>query len=169
MAGAYVSDFVPAKQRTKYLSYLNTASGLGFVVGPAVGGFMASSSLSFGLISIIAFSITALIVLLGVCFMQESTLSKKNPQLQPSEDIQSDPKLPLPKSTFLDKLKGWLKRFSVLQDSYLARLFVAKFIAEYSLMCHEVTYTLVLQEMQIDQAYLGIIWAAYGTIDFFGL
>lgn len=42
VAQAYITDIVPENQRTVALGYLMAAFGLGFVVGPAAGGILAS-------------------------------------------------------------------------------------------------------------------------------
>ena len=42
VALAYVTDIMPESRRTQALGYVMAASGLGFIVGPAVGGLLAS-------------------------------------------------------------------------------------------------------------------------------
>ncbi len=42
VAQAYVTDVMPEKRRTEALGYTMAAFGLGFIVGPAVGGLLAS-------------------------------------------------------------------------------------------------------------------------------
>jgi DHA1 family tetracycline resistance protein-like MFS transporter len=42
VAQAYVADIMPEKRRTEALGYTMAAFGLGFIVGPAVGGILAS-------------------------------------------------------------------------------------------------------------------------------
>ena len=42
VAQAYVTDIMPENRRTQALGYVMAAFGLGFIVGPAVGGVMAS-------------------------------------------------------------------------------------------------------------------------------
>jgi len=43
VAQAYVTDIMPEKRRTEALGYTMAAFGLGFIVGPAAGGILASS------------------------------------------------------------------------------------------------------------------------------
>ena len=42
VAQAYVTDIMPEKRRTQALGYVMAAFGLGFIVGPALGGLLAS-------------------------------------------------------------------------------------------------------------------------------
>ena len=42
VAQAYVTDIMPERKRTEALGYTMAAFGLGFIVGPAVGGILAS-------------------------------------------------------------------------------------------------------------------------------
>ena len=42
VAQAYVTDIMPAQKRTQALGYVMAAFGLGFIVGPALGGLLAS-------------------------------------------------------------------------------------------------------------------------------
>ncbi len=42
VAQAYITDIMPEKKRTMALGYVMAAFGLGFIVGPAIGGVLAS-------------------------------------------------------------------------------------------------------------------------------
>ena len=42
VAQAYVTDIMPEKRRTQALGYVMAAFGLGFIIGPALGGLLAS-------------------------------------------------------------------------------------------------------------------------------
>lgn len=44
-AYAYVTDVTPAEKRAKPFGYISAAFGLGFVIGPAVGGYLGNSNL----------------------------------------------------------------------------------------------------------------------------
>jgi len=70
---AYFADITPQEQRTKYFGWAGAASGIGFIIGPTLGGLLAkfgySTPVFFGAV------ITLLNVLYGAVFMPES-LSK---------------------------------------------------------------------------------------------
>lgn len=72
---AYFADIIPSQQRTKYFGWVSAVVGVGTVIGPTIGGFLAkfgySVPLYFGAI------ITLLNVVYGFYFMPES-LAKKN-------------------------------------------------------------------------------------------
>ena len=44
-AYAYVTDVTPAEKRAKPFGYISAAFGLGFIIGPAVGGYLGNSNL----------------------------------------------------------------------------------------------------------------------------
>lgn len=43
---AYISDSTKSEERTKWFSYIGAASGIGFMVGPAIGGLLGGISIS---------------------------------------------------------------------------------------------------------------------------
>lgn len=72
---AYFADIIPSEHRTKYFGWMSAVVGVGGVIGPTLGGFLAkfgySVPLYFGAI------ITLLNVIYGYFFMPES-LHKNN-------------------------------------------------------------------------------------------
>ncbi|SHH95309.1 MFS transporter [Desulfosporosinus lacus] len=72
---AYFADIIPPEQRTKYFGWVSAVVGVGTVIGPTLGGFLAkfgySVPLYFGAI------ITLLNVVYGFFYMPES-LDKNN-------------------------------------------------------------------------------------------
>ncbi len=73
VAQAYVTDIMPENKRTQALGYVMAAFGLGFIVGPAVGGVLASG-LGPQMPFLIA-AAAALITVLLTWFTLEETLS----------------------------------------------------------------------------------------------
>ncbi|SFM00230.1 MFS transporter [Pelosinus propionicus] len=72
---AYFADIIPPEQRTKYFGWLSAVVGVGTVIGPTLGGFLAKFGYAvpmyFGAI------LTVLNVVYGFYFMPES-LDKNN-------------------------------------------------------------------------------------------
>ena len=73
VAQAYVTDIMPEERRTQALGYVMAAFGLGFIVGPAVGGLLASA-LGPQIPFLIA-AAAALLTVLLTWFTLEETLS----------------------------------------------------------------------------------------------
>src|SRR5215510_7602274 len=44
-AYAYVTDVIPPERRAKSFGYISAAFGLGFIIGPAIGGYLGNSNL----------------------------------------------------------------------------------------------------------------------------
>ena len=61
---AYVADITPAGDRAKRYGFLGALSGIGFMVGPALGGLLAKISLSAPI-----FATAAVAALVGVIFL----------------------------------------------------------------------------------------------------
>ena len=72
---AYIADSVQGKDRGKYYGYLGAAGGVGFMIGPAIGGLAGSYSYTLPLF--IAAGVTAINILFGLFVLPES-LKKEN-------------------------------------------------------------------------------------------
>ncbi len=72
---AYIADTIPVEQRAQYFGLLGAAFGLGFIIGPVIGGFLAEygSRVPFFATGAMAF----VSLLLGFFLLPES-LSKEN-------------------------------------------------------------------------------------------
>lgn len=72
---AIVSDISPVKDRTKNLGVIGAAFGLGFIIGPVIGGFLGQISLAAPAYAAGIFSLIAAIV--GFFILPESLPKKK--------------------------------------------------------------------------------------------
>ena len=72
---AYIADLTQAHERGKWYGYLGGAMGMGFIVGPAIGGLFGSASITLPFF--IAAGITLLSVILTALFMSESLAPQK--------------------------------------------------------------------------------------------
>ena len=75
VAHAYVADIVPAERRAGAMGRIGAAAGLGFVVGPAIGGLLAGSDpqkADFASPFLFAAAIAALAFLLTAILLRES-------------------------------------------------------------------------------------------------
>lgn len=70
---AYFADITPKEQRVKYFGWAGAASGIGFIIGPSLGGLLAEFGYSVPMY--FGAAITLLNVAYGAIFMPES-LSK---------------------------------------------------------------------------------------------
>ncbi len=75
---AYISDSTPEKERGGGMGMLGAAGGVGTILGPALGGFMASESLSTPFF--IAAGLSALSLLLAWRFLPESLPAGARPE-----------------------------------------------------------------------------------------
>lgn len=71
VAQAYVTDVTPKEERTQSLGYIFAAFGVGFIFGPAIGGFLASQ-FSYETPYIVASIAAAITVILTWLLLDES-------------------------------------------------------------------------------------------------
>ncbi len=76
-AQAYISDITKPEDRTKYLGMIGAAFGLGFVFGPAAGGFI-KATYGFQWVGFSA-AILCLINFLSAYFLLPESIKEKNP------------------------------------------------------------------------------------------
>lgn len=84
LAQAYISDITDAKDRAKGLGLVGAAFGLGFILGPAMGGALSAGG-NYALPAFIAAAVAA-VNLFGVLLFLPESISK-----QPQEERRSQP------------------------------------------------------------------------------
>ena len=88
VASASMADMTPPEDRTKGMGMLGAAFGVGFVIGPVIGGFSANWNMAesfpdtsflhpFSFCAALAFLLSLVSVVLNVALFQESLDSKK--------------------------------------------------------------------------------------------
>jgi MFS family permease len=86
VANAYLTDIVPPKNRSKIFANMGVVFGLGFIIGPTLGGLSASTSLKF-VGTIIFASIVSLFTLLTIIFWLPESLKKKNRNIKLNKSV----------------------------------------------------------------------------------
>ncbi|MCA9379834.1 MFS transporter [Candidatus Dojkabacteria bacterium] len=81
VANAYLADITEPKERTKIYGISGAIFGLAFIIGPVVGGFAASSSISYLGTAILAFFIS-LVTLLLIIFNVPESLKEFDKELE---------------------------------------------------------------------------------------
>ncbi|MEO1644806.1 MAG: MFS transporter [Chloroflexota bacterium] len=76
VAQAYITDVTKPEDRTKALGYLFAAFGVGFVIGPAVGGIL-SSTFSYQTPYIFAATAAAIVVVLTYLILEETVTDEQ--------------------------------------------------------------------------------------------
>ena len=89
IAQAYVSDITSEKERTQALGYLSAAMGVGFILGPAIGGLLAAT-IGISAPFIFGTFMAAVGLLLTFFFLDESLpLEKRGLALSPQKPAQT--------------------------------------------------------------------------------
>lgn len=76
VAQAYITDITSPKQRTQALGYIFSAFGLGFIIGPAIGGLLASR-FSYQTPYIVAAVAASIVVFLTYFVLEETITDEK--------------------------------------------------------------------------------------------
>lgn len=84
IAQAYIADVTDKKNRAKGMGILGAAFGLGFIFGPAIGGFL--SKFSYSAPAYFATAISLLAVLTTVFFLKE-TIDEKKAMISPKTKL----------------------------------------------------------------------------------
>ena len=79
IAQAYLSDISTKKERSRVFGISGMAFGLGFLIGPAIGGFL--SQFSYSLPSFLAAGISFITILTTLIFLPETVKRKKETKL----------------------------------------------------------------------------------------
>jgi DHA1 family tetracycline resistance protein-like MFS transporter len=83
LSNAYVTDITKGKDRAKAFGYLGAVFGIGFFIGPAIGGFLAL--VSYALPSFIAAGMSLVTIFLIVFFLRETVHVEKEVKLKASD------------------------------------------------------------------------------------
>jgi DHA1 family tetracycline resistance protein-like MFS transporter len=87
IAQAYIADVTDKKNRAKGMGMIGAAFGLGFIFGPAIGGFL--SKFSFSTPAYFATAISLLSVLATIFFLKE-TVDEKKAMISPKTKLNLD-------------------------------------------------------------------------------
>lgn len=72
---AYISDTTEPAERTKWFSYIGAASGIGFMIGPAFGGWLGTISISLPFFTTAGFILLSMFCVMA--FLPESLPAEK--------------------------------------------------------------------------------------------
>ncbi|MBC1435564.1 MFS transporter [Listeria rocourtiae] len=145
---AYFADITPAEQRTKYFGWVSAVAGAGSIMGPTIGGLLATS---FGYSAPLYFgaAIALLNIIYGYFFMPES-LDAKN-RLQEITAMRLNP---------------FLQLFNILSIKNLNRLLIAAFL----LWIPSGSMQAIMSQFTIDTfswkpALIGLVFSIMGFQD----
>ncbi len=85
VAQAYVTDITPREQRTTALGYIFAAFGVGFIIGPAIGGILAST-FTYQTPYLLAAGAAAIVVLLTWLMLDETNTAEKRAEAAERKD-----------------------------------------------------------------------------------
>ncbi|HLY27869.1 MAG TPA: MFS transporter [Aggregatilineales bacterium] len=148
VAFAYVADSTPPGQRGRYFGLMGAVFGIGFIVGPALGGLIARLGVAAPFY--VTAALTTANILYGLFFMPESLTQEKRSEVKLSH----------------------LNPLSALADVMAVRelrwLLIATFLYTLPFAALQVTIGLFARDsLNWDVAAIGIIFATVGVTDIF--
>ena len=138
-AQAYIADTTTEEGRARGMGLIGAAFGLGFVLGPALGGVLGHSSLK------VPVFFASVLTLVNLLFAWQRLPESHTPQTGAPLDLATlaDPLLSLPRQLF---------------GHHLARLFGIAFLLTFALAALEATFTLMVPRLYgYGPAALGLL------------
>ncbi|MBR9678655.1 MAG: MFS transporter [Nanoarchaeota archaeon] len=128
LAKAYLGDISSGKNRQKNYGYMSAVFGIGFFIGPALGGFLAT--INYSLPSFLAAGFSLLTIILTITILREPKIKREKVKLKindffPLKDFLQALKHPVLKN-FLFEFFFFVTAFSTLTGS-LALISEAQF------------------------------------------
>ncbi len=80
---AYVSDVISPEKRASAMGLLGVGFGVGFTLGPAVGGYLASNTVGFMIPFLVAGGVCIATLLLSIVFVPEPAVQHQNQNTAP--------------------------------------------------------------------------------------
>lgn len=151
-AQAYIADITTSSNRASGMGILGAAFGLGFIIGPAIGGILIgadSQNLNFHLPPFFAGGLSLLALLFGLTSLPESL----NPEIKAKIKAQSNPH------------KGLANFLDVLQHPQLALLVGIYFLVSFAASGMESTFALWSKEqLSWEPKQIGYSFAFMGVL-----
>lgn len=135
IAQAYVSDITPQEKRTEAFGYIYAAFGIGFIIGPALGGLLAAW---FGPRIPFVVAGVASLVTAAMCLLLEETVQReKVPLVSPDSAANSPRQVPATRSQTIR-----LSPVQVMQNTPLLLIMGVGFIGQFGLGIMQSTFAL---------------------------
>lgn len=149
VANAYVSDITTPEQKKTIFGALGGIAGIGFVIGPAIGGFTASFSVGY-LGTIITAASISFITLIALMFFLKESLKKEE-------------RRPYVKHNFI-KSFNLVKRVNELNPKMIIKqVLMLKIIMSVTMACYISTIVLFIIELfQFDEIGVGLFMLVAG-------
>lgn len=150
VANAYLADITEPKERTKIYGISGAIFGLAFIVGPVMGGFAASSSISYLGTAILAFCIS-LVTLLLIIFNVPESLKEFDKELEIK----------------LFKEINIFKKIGSLKSKKLSNLFLRRIFFTISFSSYTTLLTLYVQNRYgLEVTQVGFVFLVIGLFLF---
>ncbi|OJV99270.1 MAG: hypothetical protein BGO39_17280 [Chloroflexi bacterium 54-19] len=144
---AYVADVTEPEERGKFFGYFGAGAGVGFIVGPVIGGFAANFGYSAPVF--LSAAMTTIIILLALFFLPES-LDKKYRKTS----------VTLGEFNPLKQLKDLLYTNGLRMIILLSVLYAIPFVViEFNLG------VLVIDSLNFEPATIGLLFLVIGSFD----
>ena len=148
IAQAYVSDITPREKRTEAFGYIFAAFGIGFIIGPALGGLLAAW---VGVRFPFVVAGVASLVTAGMCLMLEETVKQpgKAAPVSPGRPVHAPrPALPVRPPTIR------LSPAQVAHNTPLVLIMLVGFISQFGLGMLQATFALYAAALLFPKASL---------------
>lgn len=149
VSNAYASDITPAREKTKVFGYMGALVGLGFIIGPAIGGYSSSFGINYLGTILVSAGITVISIILMWYFLPESLPEKKRAkhlQIHILKEI-----------NFFEKLMKF-KSNRFIQKLFFIRMFLAFMFSAYT----SIVVLFLKEYFHLTAKQLGLLFLLFG-------
>lgn len=149
VANAYVSDITTPEQKKHIFGYLGGISGIGMIIGPAIGGVTAASSMGYSATILVAIGISIFTLIALIFWIKES---------HPIENRTDSKRQNMMASLFLIRRIREIQASKFIQTIFLMRLLFSIMMAFYI----STIALFMIDRFQFDQKELGFFMLGVG-------
>ena len=147
---AYVSDITTREEKSYIFGYLGGITGIGFIIGPAIGGYSASFSIGYLGTVLVSIGISLITLLTIVLWLKES---------HPAEKRTDRKRQPIWKTIFIVRRIRELNPSPVVKSLFTLKAFFSAMMAFYI-----ATISLFLIDLfEFDEGELGLFFLVAGV------
>ncbi|MFC1616198.1 MFS transporter [Patescibacteria group bacterium] len=149
VTNAYIADITAPKERTKIYGQMGAVMGFGFIIGPVLGGFSATTSIGyFGTVLTAAFISLVTLILIYLYLAESLTDENRVPHLE---------------IHLLKELNILGRIREVSENGIIKKLFIKRFFFSFAFACFTATFALYAMEfLELSVGGLGVLMLVIG-------
>lgn len=151
VAGAYAIDISTPRERTKIFGYFGALFGIGFIIGPALGGLLAQTPLGYVSVGLFALALSVVTLLCIVFLLPESLHEHKRRYIHWKEAVK--------------KMNVFAGIAQFHEKAVIQTLLVSRFFYALAFGMVNVAFTIYAQQyLKLNETQLGFLFLYIGIM-----